>query len=61
LFDMANDESKAATSQDIEAVLCNMREMTKIAEHEMHAVTVACTRARRQLLATLPATKPTRH
>jgi len=58
---MANDESKAATGQDIEAVLRNMREMTKIAEHEMHAVILACTRARRQLLATLPARKPTLH
>jgi len=61
VFGMANDESKAATSQDIEAVLRNMREMTKIAEHEMHAVILACTRARRQLLATLPATKPILH
>jgi N-methylhydantoinase B/oxoprolinase/acetone carboxylase alpha subunit len=61
VFDMANEESKTATSQDIEAVLRNMREMTKIAEHEMHAVILACTRARRQLLATPPAAKPTLH
>jgi len=38
-----------------------MREMTKIAEREIHAVVLACTRARRQLLASLPAHKATRH
>jgi hypothetical protein len=38
-----------------------MREMTKNAEHEIHAVVLSCTRARRQFLASLPAMKPTLH
>ncbi|MGB5083453.1 MAG: hypothetical protein WBO09_02370, partial [Methylocystis silviterrae] len=37
VLDMANDETKPASGQDIQATLRNMREMTKIAEHEMHA------------------------
>jgi hypothetical protein len=35
--------------------------MTKIAEHEIHAIVLSCVRARRQMLAVLPATKPTLH
>jgi hypothetical protein len=61
LFDMANDETKTASSQDVQATLRNMREMTRIAEHEMHAVVLACKRARGQMLAKLPASKPTLH
>jgi hypothetical protein len=38
-----------------------MREMTRIAEHEMHAVVLSCKRARRQMLAAMPARKPTLH
>jgi hypothetical protein len=38
-----------------------MREMTRIAEHEMHEVVLSCKRARRQMLAGLPASKPTMH
>jgi hypothetical protein len=61
VLDLANDETKPVTSLDVQATLRNLREMTKIAEHEMHAVVLACTRARRQLLETLPASKPTLH
>jgi hypothetical protein len=61
VLDMANDATKPATGLDVQATLRNLREMTKIAEHELHAVVLACTRARRQLLATLPASKPTLH
>jgi hypothetical protein len=38
-----------------------VREMTKIAEHEIHAIVLSCARARRQVLAVSPATKPTLH
>jgi hypothetical protein len=61
VFELANDETKPATSMDVQATLRNLREMTKIAEHEIHAVVLACTRARRQLLETLPTSKPTLH
>jgi len=35
--------------------------MSKNAEHEINAVVLSCTRARRQTLASLPAKKPTLH
>jgi hypothetical protein len=38
-----------------------VREMTKNAEHEMHAIVLACKRARKQMLVGSPATKPTMH
>ena len=37
-----------------------MREMTKIAEHEIHVVVLACTRARKQMMAGMPTMRPTR-
>jgi hypothetical protein len=58
---MARDETKAATDQDVQTSLRNVREMTKIAEHEIHAIVLSCARARRQMLAVLPASKPTLH
>jgi hypothetical protein len=56
---VAGDESAAGSKKDIEATLRQLREMTKIAEHEMHAIVLACTRARRQMLASLETAKPT--
>lgn len=61
VLDVATDETKAATVEDVEGTLRNMREMTKITEHEMHAVILSCKRARRDMLASLRARKPTLH
>jgi hypothetical protein len=61
VLDVATNGSKAATVGDIEGTLRHMREMTRIAEHEMHAVVLSCKRARRDMLASLPARKPTLH
>jgi hypothetical protein len=58
---IARDETKAVSNQDIQTSLRNVREMTKIAEHEIHAIVLSCARSRRQMLAVLPATKPTLH
>lgn len=38
-----------------------MRELTRIAEHEMHAIILSRKRARRDALASLPASKSTLH
>jgi hypothetical protein len=46
---------------DEETTLRHMREMTKNAEHAMHTVLLSCKRARRQMLAEMPASKPTMH
>lgn len=59
--DLANDETKAASLKDMETTLRHMREMTKNAEQAMHTVLLSCKRARRQMLAGTPASKPTMH
>jgi hypothetical protein len=58
---MARDETKPGTARDMETTLRLLRQMTKNAEHEIHAILLACARARRQMLASLPAQKPTLH
>jgi hypothetical protein len=58
---VATDETKAAADTDIETTLRHMREITKNAEHEMHAIILSCKRARRQTLAALPLKKPSLH
>jgi hypothetical protein len=42
---MARDETKAATNPDLQTSLRNVREKTKIAKHEIHAVILSCTRS----------------
>jgi hypothetical protein len=61
VLDVATDGNKPATVDDIEGTLRHMREMTRIAEHEMHEVILSCKRARREMLASLPARKPSLH
>ena len=55
------DDTKPATERDMETTLRRIREITRIAEHEIHAVVLACTRARRQMLAGMPTIRPTVH
>jgi len=58
--DVATDETKPGTRKDMETTLQHLREMTKIAEHEMHETVLSCARARRQqLLRGIPMQKPT--
>jgi hypothetical protein len=54
VFQMARDETEVATKQDVQISLRSVREMTKIAEREIHAIVLSCARARRQMLAMLP-------
>ena len=61
VFDVVSDETKSATDLDMETTLRDMREMTKSAEHEMHAIVMACARARKQMLAGMPTKRPTVH
>ena len=58
---LAVDDAKQATDKGVETTLHRMREMTRIAEHEMHAVVLACTRARKQMMAGIPTNRPTLH
>jgi hypothetical protein len=58
---LATDDAKPATEKGMETTLRHILEMTRNAEHEIHAVVLACTRARRQMLAGMPTSKPTVH
>ena len=58
---LAEDDAKQATDKGVETTLRRMRELTKIAEHEIHAVVLACSRARKQMLAGMPTTRPILH
>jgi len=58
---VARDETKTGTERDMGKTLRLLRQMTKDAEHEIHAILLSCKRARRQMLASLPAQKPTLH
>jgi hypothetical protein len=55
---LAEDATKPAEPDDIAVTLGQFRELTRIAEHEMHEAVLACTRARRQMLAALPMNRP---
>ena len=61
VLEIATNETKAATDKGMETTLRHMREMTKNAEHEMHAIVLSCKRARKQMLAALPAKKSSLH
>ena len=61
VLEIATHETKAATDKGMETTLRHMREMTKNAEHEMHAIVLSCKRACKQMLAALPAKKSSLH
>jgi hypothetical protein len=61
VFDVVSDETKSATDRDMETTVRHTREMTTSAEHEMHAIVMACARARKQMLAGVATRKPTVH
>jgi hypothetical protein len=61
VFELVSDETKSATERDMETTLRHMRDMTKSAEHEVHAIVMACARARKQMLARMPTKRPTVH
>jgi hypothetical protein len=61
VFEVISDETKSASERDMETTLRHMREMTKSAEHEVHAIVMACARARKQMLARMPTKRPTVH
>lgn len=60
-LEVATHETKAATDKDMKTTLEHMHDMTKNAEHEMHAILLSCKRARKQMLAAFPAQKSSLH
>jgi hypothetical protein len=58
---LAEIRAMPASPADIAGTLGHLREFTRIAEHEMHELVLSCTRARRQMLDVMPASKPVLH
>ena len=58
---LAEDPTKPAAPDDIAVTIGHFRELTRIAEHEIHEAVLSCTRARRQMLASLPTRRPVLH
>ena len=61
LHELSGNPTKPMTADDIVQTRRHVRELTKIGEREIHEAVLSCTRARRQLLNSLPTTKPTHH
>jgi hypothetical protein len=61
LHELAGNPTKPVTVDDVAQTRRNVRELTKVSEREIHEVVLSCTRARRQLLNSLPTTRPTHH
>lgn len=59
--EVAENPSKPAEPANIAIVLGQLRELTRIAEHEMHELVLSCARARRQMLRAMPAARPVLH
>jgi hypothetical protein len=58
---LAEDPTKPAEPGEIAVTHSHFRELTRIAEHEMHEAVLSCTRARRQIMQGLPAHRPVLH
>jgi hypothetical protein len=58
---LATDETKPASAADITGTLRNVRELTRIAEQEMHITVLSCARARRSMTEGTRMMKPTLH
>lgn len=61
VVEVALDETKPGSASDLETTLRLIGRMTKDAEHEIHALVLACARARKQWLASMPVRKSTLH
>lgn len=60
-YDLGTDLAMLARTQDIAGTLGHLRELTRIAEHEMHELVLSCKRARQDALKGMPATRPVLH
>jgi hypothetical protein len=58
---LADDPTKPTPPGEIAVTLGHLRELTRIAEHDMHEAVLSCTRARRQRMQGLPTHRPVLH
>ena len=61
IVELGRQPAPPASADDVAGTLRKVRELSRIAEQELHAVILACTRARQHRLATSTMTKPTIH
>jgi hypothetical protein len=61
VHDFIEDSTTAGSNKQIATSLKHLQELTLQSEREINAVVLACTRARRQQLASVPISKPTFH
>ena len=62
ILDLLERESAPpASEQDVVRMLGEVRELSRIAEKELHALVLSCIRMRQQVLATSTVDKPTIH
>lgn len=57
-FDLLDDPDKSAEPDEIRELVRNIQKLSIVLETEMNKTVLSCTRARRQLLEKMPATKP---
>ena len=58
---MERESAPPASKQDVVRILGEVRELSRIAEQELHALVLSCKRVRQQVLATSAVNKPTIH
>lgn len=58
---LAEDPTKPAEPGEIAVTLNQLRELTRIVEHEMHEAVLSCARARRQMIQSLTAHRTVLH
>ena len=58
---MERESAPPASKQDFVRILREVRELSRIAEQELHALVLSCKRVRQQVLATSAVNKPTIH
>ena len=58
---MERASAPPASEQDLVKMLEEVRELSGIAEMELHALVLSCTRARQQVLSTIAVDKPSIH
>jgi hypothetical protein len=61
VYEVAQKPEQGGGGGDVAGLIQNIKQLTKIAEHELHEAVLSCVRARRQMSHALPITKPVFH
>ena len=59
--ELVASDAKSESGAELEATFKHLRELTRIMELEIHEAVLSCTRARKHMLESFPAQKPTVH